>query len=440
MKLFSKKNKLVLLLPFSIYYLLITLYSLFSYSLTDPNLIIISWPPYQSFQTLLWQTFFENRHLMTYVFIALILLLFSTYAWMIRNLKENNKNYSTPKLLNSYLLLTLPLLLSYNALSHDVFNYMFNAKMVTVFHANPHVKVALDYTYDDWTRFMHNTHTPAPYGYGWTALSLIPSVIGFNKFLPTWLSFRLFSVISVALLFWSLRLLAQRMNVKLSLTKLAMVFLNPLFLLEIISNSHNDLWMMVPAIVSLALVTTPKTRKLHWSEVMASLALLAFSISTKFASVVLIPLWLVLIAKNNLIFQKISDLQISSFIQRSLVFSSQWISRVFNSFWPLLASALMFLPLFTNQSKQFLPWYLIWSLVWIPFVKSKVWIQTLLVFSLSSLLRYVPWLWAGGFEGKVEMQQKLVTWGIPALFIGLKLIRQKHSSKKFPPILKAKTI
>src|SRR5690606_16427971 len=150
-----------------------------------------------SFQQWMWQTFFENRELMTYVYVGIVAVAFALYWAVTRDFNRKNVRLT---LITSLLILS-PLLLAYNALSHDVFNYIFNAKMVRVYQADPHNKVALDFPQDDWLRFMHNTHTPAPYGYGWTAMSLVPSAIGMDKFVITWELFRLFSVVSLVLLF-----------------------------------------------------------------------------------------------------------------------------------------------------------------------------------------------------------------------------------------------
>lgn len=382
---------------FVLFVLLLIVYSVFSYSLTDPNLILTSWSPYWSFQQWMWQTFFNNRVLLSYTYGLLIGLLFIVYLTILHKLKKSKFNISNSKRVFIIFLLALPLLFSYNTLSHDIFNYIFNAKIVLLFKANPHVSVALDYAYDDWTRFMHNTHTPAPYGYGWTALSLIPYSVGFGKFLPTWLIFRLFSLLSLGLLYSVVSFVAKQLGQKLSSSQLAIVFLNPLVLIEIISNSHNDLWMMTPAVLSLGLLLK---RKLKFKYLVLSLLLLVFSISIKFATLMLVPLWLAIVIAAN--FKKLNN-----FLQNN---------------WALLASVLMFLPLFTARSQQFLPWYLIWSLVWLPFIQNKFWRNTVLLLSISAMFRYLPWMWAGGFGEIVLRQQMWVTWIPAAIYVSLNLL------------------
>lgn len=383
--------------PFSLLYVLLflvsLLYAVFSFSLTDPNLILTAWQPYWNFQQWMWRHLFQEREVMTAGFLLLTLCFFGIYLAGLRQtsrLSKTTSRFSSKYIFTGILLATLPLLLSYNALSHDVFNYIFNAKMVLIYQADPHIKTALDYGSDDWTRFMHNTHTPAPYGYGWTALSLIPFSAGLGKFLPTWLLFRVFSIFSFALLWKLLNMFSAALyKKKLSPFSTWLFFANPLVLLEIISNQHNDLWMMMFALGSMLLLVY-KPKKYAAFKILLSAALLAASVSIKLATAVLIPLWLVAVLR--------------------------WYWPVLEKrlTWPnllLLASCLLFLPLFTTRSQQFLPWYLTWSLVWLPLVQQPMWRAWLVSASFFGLLRYVPWLSAGGFSPAVLMQQKIVLWG-----------------------------
>lgn len=424
---------------FILYILWSFVYSVFSFSLTDPNLVISQADGYVAFQAWMWANFFNNPRLLTGTYIFLLSVAFGVYFLLYRRLKSHDTslvtgrveacalyrttNFSVKYLFSStykkallfFLLLILPLTFSYNALSHDVFNYMFNAKMVVEFGANPHEQVALDFAEDPWVRFMHNTHTPAPYGYGWTAVSTIPYMLGFGRFILTWLSFRFFSIISVVALYISLHYFSVEMRRKyLSLSELFIVFCNPLFLIEVISNSHNDLWMMVPAVVSFGLLFSLLRKKYVPTTVLTvSAALLLFSITIKFATAVLLLPWLFLLIlhafklyaleRARLVFSFPFALTISNFVG-NIVFEKLFL------IFPFIFSVLLFIPLLTARSQQFHPWYLLWVFIWIPFIKNTVWRVVLLAFSVSSLARYIPWLWAGNFEGSVLLTQKMITW------------------------------
>ena len=399
----------------SLYTVLLALYAVFSYSLTDPNLVLSNWKPYWNFQLWMWETFFHNAVLLSWVYGVLLALLFIVYVWIVQVLQRSSLEYQRDWKVYSlvYGLVVLPLFFSYNALSHDVFNYIFNAKMVAVFNVNPHVKVALDYAYDPWTRFMHNTHTPAPYWYGWTALSLIPFYIGMGKFMVTWLAFRAWSVLSIVLLYFGIQYAAKIFTgEKLQAHQLALVFFNPLLIIEIISNAHNDLWMVVPAVVATAIITSldPQQRP-QPKKLLTAVGLLAVSISIKLATAALLPLLIVLVLEKNSIFA------IADVVAGYLPFFKKLPAKLLHSldsyisqYVPYVAAGLLFIPLLTLRSQQFHPWYWTWVLVWVPFIKVQ-WLRTVIIlFSVSSMYRYLPWLWTGGFDGNVLLYQKLITW------------------------------
>jgi hypothetical protein len=409
------------------YSLVVLLYSIFSYSLTDPNLVLSQWNPYWQFQQWMWTTFFHNSQLMTCVFIGLVALLFGLYIQIVRVLQRSSIEFesSWKKYFLIYGLVILPIFFSYNALSHDVFNYIFNAKMVAVYHVNPHTTVSLNYPDDLWVRFMHNTHTAAPYGYGWTAISLIPYMLGFGKFILTWLSFRVWSLISMVLLYAALQYSAKIFfGARLQAYQLALIFLNPLFLIEVASNMHNDIWMMAPAIVSIAILTALTPNKLpELKRLLLALLLLGISISIKLVTVVLLPLAILILIEKNFLFRISvylgSKLPVFKAMPAQLLTTFE--SKLYR-FVPFIASLLLFIPLFTARSQQFLPWYLMWILVWLPFIESKIWRTTIVLFSLSSMLRYVPWLWTGGFDGNVFVYQKLITWLPVGIYLLWKLL------------------
>lgn len=393
---------------YSLFVFLIGAYTIFSYSLTDPNLVLTTWMPYWHFQTWIWETVFTNNVLLTQLYTILVVSLSVVYMIVITLLKKNEPVKRAHLL--GYGLILVILLFSYNALSHDVFNYMFNAKIVVVYHNNPSTVTALDYPQDLWVRFMHNVHTPAPYGLGWTILSLVPYVFGMNKFLITWLLFRMIEIIAVWLLYKSLQLLSLVIfKRELWAKDAALLFLNPLFLIEIISNMHNDLWMMVPALFFVALFLKQIT--LNWTVIVTSLGLFFLSVSVKFATVlILIPVGMLWV--QDRLIQRLLTQKIGSWPYSYRLIS--WIKRMGRSvtapYAPLLCSVLMFVPLFTARSQQFHPWYLIWSLCWIPVISQRWWKAVLILFSFSSLLRYIPWLYQGGFSDHTVWQQKVVTW------------------------------
>lgn len=398
----KKRSKKLFLFSFLLYFILLLIYSVFSYSLTAPNLVLSSNPTFWDFQTYMWKTFFNNRELLSQTYFALISFSFFSYLFFISQLlKHKIKDFKL--LLILFLTLAGPLLISNNALSYDAFNYIFNAKMVSVYGVDPHVKVALDFPDDPWINFMHNTHTTAPYGRAWTLLSLIPFSLGFGKFFTTWLVFRIFSLlplITFLLILWKYQ---KRINHHWTI----FLIFNPLILIEVISNFHNDFWMITPAVLSLLILDSKSKNKIIFVlKTFLSLLLLGFSIWIKLATVILIPIWLMLLSKSRL-----------TMIPR--------FSQIIRN-WPLLASVGMFVPLLTLRSQQFHPWYLVWTIAFIPFFLknkiSKIWALLVLVLSVSSMYRYLPFLYHNNYDGNVLLWQKAISFTpfVIALILSLK--------------------
>jgi hypothetical protein len=387
-----------------VFFLLNCVYSVWSFTQTDPNLVFTTWPPFWSFQNWSWQL---SNLTTTHIYIFLLSALFGVYWFVAQNIPSN---FSLKKVLLIGAFIASPLLFSNNALSHDVFNYIFNAKMAVKYGADPHVKVALDFKFDPWTRFMHNVHTPAPYFYGWTALSTIPYFLGFEKFVLTWLLFRLWSALGLGLSLFFLWKIMEKSGMG-TLRHFAFVMFNPLLLIELISNSHNDGWMMWPALAALWLVMEKNKSFPSLVKIGLSLALLLFSFSTKYATVVLIPIWLSLIFSHKLKWKFIEDFRFD------------------------VASLLLFVPLLTARSQYFHPWYLSWSFLFFPLVKSR-WIKVaLIVLSISSMFRYTPWIHYGGFEFTplIEYQQRLITWAplvLVPLFYIVSILASKLSKSR----------
>ena len=137
-------------------------------------------------------------------------------------------------------------ILSYPFLSHDFFNYLFDAKIFTYYHLNPYTHRALDFPADPWLRFMHWTHRTYPYGPSFLLISLLPSFASFGKLI---LNFFFFKVLFAAGYLHTTYLL-NKMN------KSWTIFygLNPLVIIEGLVNNHNDLigvWLGIWAVYTI---------------------------------------------------------------------------------------------------------------------------------------------------------------------------------------------
>jgi len=378
-------------------------YAAYSYALVDPNLVLSTFPLYWKAQEWMWQLGYHQRDVSQVLYVVSVLFMFVAGYVVIRYFSESEKR-------STLISIALILFLSHNALSHDMFNYIFNVRMVVKYGVDPHVHTALEFPSDDWTRFMHNTHTAAPYGYGWTTLSLTPYVLGGGKFALTYFLMKAWVIVGFVMLWYAMDYCARMFHLEKTYTRAKwMFFLNPLVLIETFSNAHNDAWMMAPALFAVAYMA--KSNKRTWWVWGIGVVFLALSASIKFATLALIPL--------------IGVMMIAKHVKRA-----KW-TRVFYLYWAEFASVLLFLPLFTARSQQFHPWYLMWSMSFVPFMRVK-WAQLLFVaFSVSSLMRYVPYILVGEYTQSVLFDQRIITWvGGVGIFIVMILRRIRYEKRE----------
>src|SRR3989344_5619935 len=154
---------------------------IYSFTQVDLNLTLVSNQFAVSFISLLQRLGYYQRSASTFAYLLLIGLLFSFFIynlWLFYKAKIGFKYLVFSSILNTVLLI-----FSYPFLSADIFNYLFDAKIILKYHTSPYTHKPLDFPLDDWLRFMRWTHRYSPYGPLWLFLSLIPAVLGFGKFI-----------------------------------------------------------------------------------------------------------------------------------------------------------------------------------------------------------------------------------------------------------------
>ncbi len=339
----------------SIYYLL-TLFLLFiySYSQIDLNLTLFSFKPYQELQKILIDLGYFNRPLSTAIYIFILLSLSLTYFFLLRLVKEKKINLGNFWCL---VFLTSFVVFSYPAFSHDLFNYMFDARIVTKYGLNPYHFKALDFPDDLWIRFMHWTHRTYPYGPLWLIISLPFSFLGFQKFTLTFfwfkLLFALVYLVNVYLIFW----LVKKSSQDSELYAASFFAFNPLIIIESLVSPHNDSLMLLFCLLSLYFFIRRKK--------IISIVLMLASVGIKFMTLPLLLFQLI-----NLFFKK----------------------NILN-FLPLIY-LISLLPLI--YLRELLPWY------FVPFLglsalvlKNNFWRIFNLIMSSILLLKYVSFLQTG---------------------------------------------
>lgn len=368
---------------FFFFYLLVVL-SLFFYSFTqvDLSLTLSRASILQDIQKAFQYVGYFNRPVATYLYIGIVFFLWLGYARILLLVKK--KALGTKELYPLIVLTTLFLTFSYTAFSHDIFNYIFDAKIVTAYQENPYQHKALDYPSDPMLSFMHWTHRTYPYGPIWLVLTVPVSFLGLQYFLPTYFLFKMLMAGAFLLtLYWIEKI--GKTYLANGILPLAFFAFNPLVLMEALVAGHNDLAMMALAVIACFSVLQ--------KEHVKSFAFLLLSIGVKFASGVLLPLFLLYTLLPR-VFGK-------NAVQTFLLFCSL-----------LLAGTVIAASYRTN----FQPWYLLFVLPFAALQLQRYYIAVpAIVLSLIASFYYTAYFYQGDWNEPVP---SILSW---MLIVGIGL-------------------
>ena len=169
----------------------------------------------------------------------------------------------------------------------DVVLYVVRARLWALYGASPMLALPADYPQDPYIQFAGEfVKEPSPYGPLWELIAQIPIRLGILDIGGGVLAMKLIcltSYVAMAVLIgWYARQDTRRYQVS-GLTAMTFFALNPLVLLEVIGNGHNDMVML--ALMTLGLVLWQRGR---WAW-----AVLALTLATliKIAGLILLPLF-----------------------------------------------------------------------------------------------------------------------------------------------------
>ncbi len=363
LKQLSKTEKIVL----GFYIIASVLLLLYSFTQIDLGLVISRFPFLYAFEKAFQNIGYFNRPLSTLLFILLILL----FSGMYLNVVGSIKHISRKAIWMIVLSVSVILFLSYNAFSYDLFNYIFDAKILTQYHANPYLHKALDYPADPMLSFMHWTHRVYPYGPVWLAVTVPLSYLGMGLFLPTFYLFKLLMLASYVGTTYVIGKILRTISPESETAGLVIFALNPLVIFETLISAHNDIFMMFLMVLSLYLLLK---KNMIWSVFITVL-----SIATKFATLFLLPMYVLL------------------FLKRKNITEKYWNTMM------ILGVALMFLAvLVVSYRSNFQPWYLLYVLPFISLItKNKSCIYPSFFLSIIALGNYLPYLYMGTWTDPV---------------------------------------
>lgn len=367
----SKSLKLSIRITYIFFFISLFFLTFYSYSLVDPNFTLFNHPLWTNFRNLVINLGYYHRDWSSLIYFLLLLTLFIFYYLLLRN-------HQKIKPLNLALVISLILVFSYPFLSHDFFNYLFDAKILTFYGKNPYFYRALDFPNDQWLRFMHWTHRTYPYGPTFLLITIVPSFLSFNKFILAFFLFKLTWIIFYLLTVY----LLNKLN-----SKWAIIFAtNPLILIEGLINNHNDLIATSLGLIGIYLLFKNK-------EVISRLFFL-LSGGIKYLTLPLV----ILSRKKN---------------KNNLV----------------VFFVIILLVIYLTVFSEIQPWYFLFIFAFIPFFEKLILRLNLFFFGL--LASYYPYLRLGGWDTVEKIKIKHIIILIFSIINFIQLIYDQKNKKIF---------
>lgn len=373
------------MIPVFLYFATLLGWVIYSYSQIDLNLTLFQSPIFLNFQKLMIQLGYYNRPLSSLFFIALLILLYKFYV--IYSTQTSNNKITRQKVILLIAGTAGILFLAYPAFSHDIFNYMFDARIVTYYHQNPWLFKALDFPSDSWLRFMHWTHRYYPYGPAWLAVTLVPSFLGIGKFVITLLNFKILFSLAYLICSWLIYRIVMKVHPDKALPALALYAFNPLIIIETLISPHNESFMLMFLLMAIYLWVT--------NNKLLSIVSLLLSGGVKFLTLLLIPIDI-----YSAIAGKIS------------ISKEEYFRKVVGLSTVILVIGLI--PVILLREPY--PWYLVTIIGLAALLLENKKLQLLLgAISLGTLLRYLPFIYTGDYSVEMQIARNILT--IAPLFI-----------------------
>ncbi len=348
----------------------------FSFTQVDLSLTISQVGILQSIQKVFQYVGFYARPWAAAWYTGLVVLFFGLYIASLHLARQGK--LSGDMIWRIAYLLSCVLLFSYPAFSYDIFNYMFTAKTVLVYHKNPYEVIPLQFTgVEPWLSFMRWTHLPSAYTPFWIALTLPFYLLGFGFFLPTLWSIKSIAVLSYLGAIWYTQKILTKKDPKHAAVGMAIIALNPLIIFETLVSGHNDMVMMLFALMSVwAMVTGDR---------FGAFVAMAVATGTKLMTVFALPV-------------------------------------VFLGYRPVMYLAALCLGIVAVVTqREILPWYLVWIIPFVALLPRIRWITTIATAaSLGFLLMYAPYFYFGHWNSPVPFIRLLgmvVPLGVAGIFL-----------------------
>lgn len=353
----DRKEKPIASMLLAAYGIVLAVLAVFSYAFVDRNLPLTGNAGILPLVVRLQFLTYEARPVAASIFFGVLVALTALYVRMLRTVNARTGNLKM--LLAGMFLFGI---LSFPALSYDIFNYMTTSRVLYLHGENPYVVMPVEIPNEPYLAFTRAANKVALYGPTWLLLTAVPYVLGGGGIWQTILAYKLMSAAGyIAMCFIIWRITGDKRNV-------VFFALNPLVVMETLVSSHNDIYMMVLAVSGLSLM-----RKRETGLAVSGIVALLASVFVKGPTILLFPVW--------------------------------WLTRKFPreilyraSFWTMLVFMFVAAPL----REELYPWYALWPLAFaslLPVERNRFLWGLCIVLSFGLELRHIPYMYTGSYTG-----------------------------------------
>jgi len=177
--------------------------------------------------------------------------------------------------------------------SRDVYNYILRARIFTVYHENPYLLTTENFPDDIFFSFSPPqwNYLSMQYGPLWSVISIIFSFLAKNNFFWNVFFYKILALLTNFGIIYFLSKILKKTSPAYELTGIYLYAWNPLILFETLNNAHNDILMVFFVIVAIYLFMQKKF--------IFSMIILFSSVLVKYITIILLPIFLILIIKET---------------------------------------------------------------------------------------------------------------------------------------------
>ena len=236
---------------------------LYSYTQVDLNLTLSTVNIWQYIQKAFQYIGYYERTFSTLIYLGILAIFYGLYIVTLRGIHTGI--LTVRSIWRIVFCIIIVLVLSYPAFSYDIFNYMFTAKTVLLYHKNPYEVIPMQFiSIDPWVNVMRWIHLPSAYTPIWILLSLPAYFFGFGTFLLILWNFKIIAAFFYLLAIKGIYTVLKKVDPDHALLGMAVFALNPLIIIESLVSGHNDIAMMAVAIWSIVFYLRKKQVLLAW--------------------------------------------------------------------------------------------------------------------------------------------------------------------------------